>query len=594
MLRRPAFAALALLLLVAGCTQPAEIQSVVTALGPQAVASSRVTKVATPAPKARTGVPSIADPDLPPRADAGEIRLDLKVQDDAFKLLATSADIARIKLELYALQPAPPRKVGEDQATREELRAGTTLGFGGVGPGEYEVRLSAFDDLGARIGYAVGKVAVRAGSVATVAIRLQLVPPRAETPAPAAPAADDDDLPATPPPVVPPGPVRTTLPTPIVPPAATPTPTPFPTVAPTGAPTVAPTAQPTAAPTAQPTAAPTSAPTAQPTAQPTAPPTPRPTAVPTPRPTAVPTPAPTPRPTSAPTAAPPQGFLDVEALLAEGKRRDLIAEPQIVLLRRYLPSLPAARKAALDALVIGARSDAERVFILKAVSAGEPDELVAAYAAELKMVPDEATVVLGSTMRDDLDLMQQWADSCGPSLLSCAAGEVDPRYAWELNKAFELTRVDPYGVNKGLADQQKAWLEEYGGVAVPRDASGGKGIGILYLLNDKLAPITKATYSVVPVDNARTAVAAIAESLRAGYDVPLRIGWDTAQDGAAHFMLAINVSGSAGSYQLQIHDSYTGKTAWVSEADIAADRFSPIFARFSRLTHYYQPTPTGY
>ena len=59
-------------------------------------------------------------------------------------------------------------------------------------------------------------------------------------------------------------------------------------------------------------------------------------------------------------------------------------------------------------------------------------------------------------------------------------------------------------------------------------------------------------------------------------------------------MLAINVSGSAGSYQLQIHDSYTGKTAWVSEADIAADRFSPIFARFSRLTHYYQPTPTGY
>jgi hypothetical protein len=316
--------------------------------------------------------------------------------------------------------------------------------------------------------------------------------------------------------------------------------------------------------------------------------------VPTPRPTSVPTPAPTPRPTSAPTAAPPQGFLDVEALLAEGKRRDLIAEPQIVLLRRYLPTLPAARKAALDALVIGARSNAERVFILKAVSAGEPDDLVATYAAELKLVPDEATVMFGSTMRDDLDLMQQWADSCGPSLLSCAAGEVDPRYAWELNKSFELTRVDPYGVNKGLADQQKAWLEEYGGIAVPRDASGGKGIGILYLLNDKLAPITKATYSVVPVDNARTAVAAIAESLQAGYDVPLRIGWDTAPDGAAHFMLAINASGAAGNYRLQIHDSYTGMTAWVAEADVAADRFSPIFARFSRLTHYYQPTPTGY
>ena len=544
MARRPIPALiLAAMVMLAGCTQPAGVQAVITQ-----ASTERQTRVAQPAK--RTGpAPATGPAAAKSAAEAGDIRLDLKVQDDHFKLLATSSEIARIKLELYTRSEQPARLVGQDEASREELRSGTTLGFTGVGAGDYELRLSAWNDLGARIGLAAGRVTVEPRKVATVSIRLQLIAPRPATPTPGAPASDDDDLPA-PPPFVPPAPLP---------------------------------------PSARPSLAPTPVPTAAPTQRPTPLPTPLATPVPTAAPTARPTPVATPVPT--PTQAP--AGIDLEALLAAGLRRDLLGANQAALLRRHVPTLDASRRGALDSLLSAARSDVERIFVLKTVAAGEPDAYVAAYAGEIRGAA-EATLISGSTVRDDSDLVQQWEDACGPSLLMAAAGEVDPRYAWELNKNFALDVIDPYGQNRALADQQKAWLEEYGGVAVERGGTGGRGIGILYLLNDKLSPITKASYTVVPVDDKRAAVAAMADHLARGYDVPLRLAWDPppTEDGAAHFMLAIAAAGSPGSLQLQIHDSYTGKTAWVSEGDIANDRFSPIFARYGRLTHYYAPTPT--
>lgn len=547
----PAFL-LASLLLLAGCTQPVGVEATLLPVadrGGRAPAAAS-TKART-GPAKVTGAAAAASPD-----QAGDIRLDLKINAGKFGLLATSDDVARIKLELFSLMSQPPRLVGEDEADRPALRAGATLGFTGVGQGRYEVRLSAWDDMGGRIGVAIGRVVVEPRKVATVAIRLQLVPPRQPVPAASpTPALPDDDAPsnAGPAPSANPG----VLPAvPATPPPAPPAPTP-PVVA-TPAPTPVPSV-------VVATPAPTPAPA-----------------------TPVPTPVPTPQPSAAPAS------VDVEAVLAAGVRRDLIPPNQAGLLRQYLPMLPAARRTALGELLAAARSETERIVILKAVSAGEPDEAVAGFAAEIRGLA-EAALVSGTTMRDDMDLIQQWADSCGPSLLMAAAGEVDPRYTWEINKAFAVSEIDPYGRNAALAEQQKAYLEEYGGVAVERGASGGKGIGILYLLNDKLSPITKATYSVVPVEDKPTAVAAIAASLAEGYDVPLRLAWDPppTEDGPAHFVLAIAASGAPGAYRIQIHDSYTGKTAWVNEADLVNDRFSPIFWNYGRLTHYYAPTPQG-
>jgi hypothetical protein len=293
----------------------------------------------------------------------------------------------------------------------------------------------------------------------------------------------------------------------------------------------------------------------------------------------------TPAPSTAPTPAP----LTIPQLLVNGQAQGLLAQPQAAALLGYLPTLPTARRTALDGWLAAAGSDVERIFILKAISAGEPDDAVAAYAADMRGQP-EARVLSWSTMSDPMDLVQQWEDACGPALLMTAVGEVDPRYAWELNRQYRVTEIDTSGINAGLADAQRVWLEGYGGIAVPRGSSGGAGIGISRMLNELLGPITKASYTVVTVSDTAGALAQIASVLQSGYDVPLRLAWDTS-DTRAHFLLAIAADGQPGNMRLQVHDTYTGKTAWVTEAAILGNGFAPIFNVYARLTHWYLPTP---
>jgi hypothetical protein len=198
-------------------------------------------------------------------------------------------------------------------------------------------------------------------------------------------------------------------------------------------------------------------------------------------------------------------------------------------------------------------------------------------------------------MRDTADVIQQWQDGCGPTVMQTAAGEADPRYAWELNKGGDITQIAPFGENAALAAQQKQWLEQYGGVAVERGAAGGQGIALNQMLNDLLAPITHATYNTVESPSGAQGVESVAASLQGGLDVPIRISWGEAgtPGDVGHFVLAMASRGNAGARELQIHDPWTGKTAWVAEANIAANNFSPIFDNYARLSHFYAPTATA-
>ena len=210
-----------------------------------------------------------------------------------------------------------------------------------------------------------------------------------------------------------------------------------------------------------------------------------------------------------------------------------------------------------------------------------------AYAGEMRGQYEDA-IIHRSTMRDDMDLIQHWQDSCGPSMLQTMAGEADPRFAWELNKLGDISKIDPRETN-GLAEQQKQWLEKYGGKAVPRGQTG-KGIPMTEFLNEAIGPIIGAKIVCQVSTDIDTTLNRLAEILKTGYDVPLCVTWD-ASGSSNHFVVTLAVRGGNGQREFQIHDSWTGKTAWVSEANIRQNKFSPIFDIYCRLSHYYEPFP---
>lgn len=282
---------------------------------------------------------------------------------------------------------------------------------------------------------------------------------------------------------------------------------------------------------------------------------------------------------------------EIAGVLALGQSQDLVGPAQVRKLQSYLAQMQPGQLESLKSLLNASQTRAEQVFILKAFSANEPWQNLVQFASEMRGQP-ESEILRRCTMRDDRDVVQQWQDACGPTMLQAAAGEVDPRFAWELNKTYDLASIDPMGANSALAGQQKQWLEAYGGRAVQRGQSGGTGIAIGQMLNDLLGPITGAQYQTVPADNKAWALDQVASQLANGFDVPLRISWDRPSGGAdsGHFVLALSVRGYAGSREFQIHDPWTGKTAWVNERTLLGDQMPPMFPNYARLTHIYAPT----
>lgn len=277
----------------------------------------------------------------------------------------------------------------------------------------------------------------------------------------------------------------------------------------------------------------------------------------------------------------------MRAVFANGVAADLAGKNQQAALDSALNQLQDGQIQAIAGLLSQASSQTEQHFILKALIAGESWEGVTQYATEMRG-KSEAEIVARSTMRDDQDVIQQWQDACGPTLVQTVAGEADPRYAWELNKIGDLAKIDPAGANRALAEQQKQWLEAYGGVAVERGGSGGQGIALSQMLNDTLGGLTGATYQTAEVKDPTQALDTIQQKLDGGYDVPLRLAWD-AQGASGHFVLALAARGARGARELQIHDPWSGRTAWVSEQTISQGRFEPLFTSYAKLSHFYDP-----
>ena len=276
---------------------------------------------------------------------------------------------------------------------------------------------------------------------------------------------------------------------------------------------------------------------------------------------------------------------ELTTILYRGVMQDIAGFSQYQTLVGMLNQYDGLQLESIRNLVNASYTGLEQVFILKALAAREPWENLVDYANQMRG-QSESTIYSMSTMRDSQDLMQQWQDSCGPAVLQLLAGEANPRYAWELNRWQNPAQVDPYGAARGVASQQKEWLEEFGGKAVPRGQSGGRGIALDDMVNKYVSTMTGVRYSGYPVSSTSQALDHIARTLVQGYDVPIRV---EGQNGGGHFMLLTGTRQGAYDREFRVHDTDTGRTRWVANSNFLRQQLPEFFAGWTRMSHYYSP-----
>lgn len=326
-----------------------------------------------------------------------------------------------------------------------------------------------------------------------------------------------------------------------------------------------------------------------PAASPTIRPSVAPSPTPTPRPSVAPSPSPTPRPSVAPSVAPSPSPVapNFEALVAQGLARDALNRPTALVAGTRLAQLAPGDMQALVAGVQAQSTELARIMLVKAALVGEKAAALQGLSQSLQG-RSEGEVAALCLMRGGQDLIQQWADSCGPAIVQTMQGEANPVRALALHREPSHT-VAPFGACQQLAGEQKTLLERYGGVAVPRGQAGGVGIGITALLNQEAQPYTEASYAVQAAEDSQ-AFTRLEGHLQAGHDVPIRIAFADGASERGHFMVVLNARGTSPSREALIHDPYTGSTAWLAESAMQAANFRPFFVESARWTHLYAPS----
>lgn len=484
---------------------------------------------------------------------------------------------AKLRARLYAEGSAA--LLAEWEAEGEALGQGQgSFSFPALPQGRYRLSLLATGANGATLAQRDEALSVQAGEANFLDLALALpaaasLPPLAQRPS-AAPGATPSLAPS---PSASQG-IGIVVLRPSLPPGWG-LPSPRPSLAPSPSPTLGPSSAPSQAPSPSPT--PSAAPASSPSPVATPPPSVRPSAAasptPTPRPSTTPTPSPAPTPSAMPA-------VDLDALVARGLARDALGFGLSVQAGGRLAQLSASTRQALTQGVQAQGTELARIMLVKAALVGEQGPALQGLSAALQG-RSEGEVAALCLMRGAQDLIQQWADSCGPAIVQTMQGEANPVRALALHQEPSHT-VAPFGACAQLAAEQKRWLEAYGGVAVPRGQAGGVGIGITALLNTEAQPFTEARYAFEGSED-QGAFDRLAGHLERGVDVPIRIAFGS---GAGHFMVALNQRGQAPSREALIHDPYTGGTAWVAESAMRQANFRPFFTETARWTHLYAPS----
>jgi hypothetical protein len=162
-------------------------------------------------------------------------------------------------------------------------------------------------------------------------------------------------------------------------------------------------------------------------------------------------------------------------------------------------------------------------------------------------------------------LEQRWNDSCGPTTTQGIKAEADPIYAKHLHREF----IHSTSRGSDIGKEQKKWLEGEGGVAVKRDAAGGKGIPLSDLLDKKVGKYTGVDYTHHSTGSTEASRGAeldnVEKKLKKGQDVPIRAQWS---DGSGHFMFLTDVRGKGNDQKFLITDPWSGTTTWMTRQEL--------------------------
>jgi hypothetical protein len=237
----------------------------------------------------------------------------------------------------------------------------------------------------------------------------------------------------------------------------------------------------------------------------------------------------------------------------------------------------------------GADAQTERALILKAIGAretrlkassteaGNAYAEIAAFAAYIG--GQNAQRLIERTSAIDLDgdgadeaLQQAWQNTSAAAVLEMLRAESDPIYALALHtSAAELKPGQWIGATPANApDEQASMVETLGTEAVERgDARGANSGMVLATMASAESSQSGKPFERVKLDDSTrvNALMYIEGRVREGFDVAIAV---STAPGQRHAMAITDVRGSGTSREFLVTDPWTGRTEWISNADVLA------------------------
>lgn len=272
-----------------------------------------------------------------------------------------------------------------------------------------------------------------------------------------------------------------------------------------------------------------------------------------------------------------------------GKSRGWATIVQERIFNRYINSLTPAQQETLVQFINGATTASAKFFVLKSLLAGDQFETLKQFIADINQYP-EAVQQERCLVYSPNEIIQQWQYSCSVTTVQTYLADLCPRYAWDVKK-IDKYNIIANDVNHPMAQQQKLFLEKYGGVASLRGDVSGKAIGLNGPINDLVGPLLGVKFYAQQVTEA---LPELLEKIRGyldnGMNVPLHITFMPSE--ATHFILVLKYKYEQGQYHYLIYDPWEGKCNYVSTVNLQNNSLAPVLTQWKmRITYYYPTEP---
>jgi hypothetical protein len=279
----------------------------------------------------------------------------------------------------------------------------------------------------------------------------------------------------------------------------------------------------------------------------------------------------------------------LQQVLNFGKVRGWATIVQERIFNRYVNSLTSDQQQGLVQLINTAVTPSAKFFALKSLIAGDTYETLKNFIADLNKYP-EAVQQERCLVYSPNQIIQQWQYSCSITTVQTYLADLCPRYAWEVKK-IDKYNIIANDVNHPMAQQQKIFLEKYGGLASLRGDVSGKAIGLNGPINELVGPLLGVRfYAQQATEELPELLAKLRGIIDNGMNVPLHITFMPSE--ATHFILMLKYKYEQGQYHYLIYDPWEGRCNYVSASSLQNNSLAPVLTQWKmRITYYYPTEP---